>query len=250
MSIFNNIKNFFFEEGDVEVLVDDEIKVVDFKEEVIEEVTPVVKKEEPVILTPKQSIDSKVMKSKKEEPKKFVSIDLDEGPKKQPEQDVSVQRKPMRGDTIKKEEKKDFEFTPVISPIFGAKEDELKKAKKSSQQTVTIHRPKKKANPLGTIISPYFGIGELEEFEAEAQKNIEEKEQIRKSVVQEEKIENDETIGQAEKENLKSISLEEILAMDGKDIAGDDLHQISLFGDSTPVKEAKTSSDLKDIENL
>lgn len=250
MSMFNNIKKFFFEEGDSDVLVDDEIKNVDFKEDVLREYNPVIKKEETPNLTATKPIEIKKTEPKKEETKKFISIDLDEGPKKQVEKEPIVQRKISRMEPIKNEERNDFEFTPVISPIFGAKEEVVVKTSKGSKPSVQIHHAKKKANPLGTIISPYYGIGELEEFEAEAQMNIEKKEQLRKNEIQEKHLEKLETIKREEKEELKSISLEEILRMDTKDNDGEDLHQISLFGDTTPVKEAKATAEVEDIENL
>ena len=153
---------------------------------------------------------------------------------------------------MKKEEKKEYEFTPVISPIIGAKEENEKA--KTSSKTPNVNMPrarKRKENPLGTIISPYYGVNELEEFEEEAKKDIEEKakskqEEIIMTETRDELSSQDmpaDLLQKVEEEEEHTLPLEAILADDDTDT--EDLLQISLFGDSTPIKEAE--SNIKDV---
>ena len=78
--------------------------------------------------TPKQADLESVKKEQtpiKQETRKFVSIDLET--KKEPAKEVKQPKETIKSRPVmKKEEKKEYEFTPVISPIFGAKEENAK----------------------------------------------------------------------------------------------------------------------------
>ena len=68
---------------------------------------------------------------KGKEEKKFVTIDLEEKPKEK--EAIVLSEEPLRvKKPVKREEKKEFEFSPVISPIFGSSEEESKPKKKSA----------------------------------------------------------------------------------------------------------------------
>ena len=196
--------------------------------------------------TPKRADLESVKKEQapiKQETRKFVSIDLET--KKEPAKEVKQPKETIKSRPVmKKEEKKEYEFTPVISPIFGAKEENAKA--KTSTKTPNVNMPrarKRKENPLGTIISPYYGVNELEEFEEEAKK---EQEEIIMTETRDELSSQEmpaDLLQKVEEEEEHTLPLEAILADDDTDT--EDLLQISLFGDSTPIKEAE--SNIKDV---
>ncbi|MCR0556968.1 internalin, partial [[Clostridium] innocuum] len=148
---------------------------------------------------------------------------------------IVLSEEPLRvKKTVKREEKKEFEFSPVISPIFGSSEEESKPKTKSA---APLPQRSKKKNPLGTIISPYYGVGELEEFEAKAQEKIEEKEKLKKEELPQQEVEKYDL-----EEEINSVPLEDMIEKTpGED--GDDLMQISLFGESTPISSVDDASD-------
>ena len=131
--------------------------------------------------------------------------------------------------------KKEYEQVPVISPMFGATEGKTACKEKSSCQTCS-KTYSKKVNPLGTIISPYFGAEELEEFEEEAKKDIEIQEKIEKEDILDTVQENMEFNSE---EDIKNVSLDDLIEEDEDDSLEKDMLQISLFGDSTPVKSVE-----------
>lgn len=237
MSVLKKLASLLFEETEAEVLAEDELEPIEIKEKP----KPAAKKtqdyetiqrEEAYRLAKAEHHESVVSKPQEEE-KKFVSIDLEEKPKVKPVEKVVEPVRKNYTKQVHKEEKKDYEFSPVISPIFGSKEEKAKPKKKSV--AVNVSRPKKK-NPLGTIISPYYGVGELEEFEAQAQEKIVEKEKIRKEGLPIDVVEKLDL-----EEEINSVPLEDLI--DDRDIHEDaqDLMQISLFGESTPIREAEDS---------
>lgn len=235
MSVLKKIASLLFEETEAEVLAEDELEPIEIKEKpkpMADEMTA----HETHHAESKRPVEKPVYRDTatikpQEEEKKFVSINLEEKPKVKPVEKVV---EPLRKKHVKqeyKEEKREFEFSPVISPIFGSKEESTKPKKKSV--IVAMSRTKKK-NPLGTIISPYYGVGELEEFEAEAQEKIVEKEKIRKEGLPMDMIEKLDM-----EEEVKSIPLEELIDETNVNEDEEDLMQISLFGESTPIKEAE-----------
>lgn len=245
MSIFKKLTSFLFEETDADIIAEDEL----------EEVTLKTKKEKPIKQEPlKETVPPKVDEAEafhtaKPETKKFVSIDL-ETKKEVVKEEKNIKETVVKPRSVlKKDEKKEYEFTPVISPIFGAKEETVK-VTGNNQKSITIPRAvgKRKENPLGTIISPYYGVNELEAFEEEAKKDIEEKAKSKQedivmkedhSELKEEALQ-EEMLQYVEEEEEHALPLEAILAEDEKE--SEDLLQISLFGDSTPIKEAESNS--------
>lgn len=113
------------------------------------------------------------------------------------------------------------------------------KRKASRKRKVQPHcrSAQRKKTPLGTIISPYYGVGELEEFEAKAQEKIEEKEKLKKEELPQQEVEKYDL-----EEEINSVPLEDMIEKTpGED--GDDLMQISLFGESTPISSVDDASD-------
>ena len=73
----------------------------------------------------------------------------------------------------KQETNAEFEFRPVLSPIYGNTADEEKKKQKIHD---AVHLPKSKTkNPLNTVLSPMYGEFELENFEKEAKQKLQER---------------------------------------------------------------------------
>lgn len=107
---------------------------------------------------------------------------------------------------------------------------------------------KKKPNPLGTIISPYYGVNELEEFEEEAMEEIAAKQQEQATPIETPKHDVEiEELNQMEE--VENVTLDELLE-DVHDTTenDEDLMQISLFGDSTPVQEVEETYKYKNEE--
>lgn len=150
-----------------------------------------------------------------EKQKSFTSIDLqqEEGRRQ------GTQRANLRN-TIKVDTKKEYEFAPVISPIFGSKE-ETKSDVKRVAKTATAIKPRR-PNPLGTVISPMYGATELEAMEDEAKEKIETVKQVESQPVEDEEIIN--------------LPLEDMLEEDVKeDSDSENLTQFSLFGEQEVI---------------
>ena len=237
MSFWKKVAGLLFEESD-SVVADDELEDISFPEETIVQKKTIVKqKEEPVISTfDTVDFEEDVEPIVKQQPqpqenvKKFVSIEItDEKVEKVKEKEKEIKtRTPIS--SITREEKKDFEFSPVITPIFGSKDETVVEKGKTSMITL----PKKKHdNPLGTVISPYFGLGELEEFKVEAQETIEKKEKSLQEELPSEEIEQ-----YVEEDDMNSISIDEILVENDTEEDVDDMMQISLFGEATPIRDS------------
>lgn len=243
MPFWKKVTSFFFEETDSDIIAEDELEPIEVKKKpVVEKKEEAPYQQEANVETARQATPVKADDALKS---KFVSINLHDEAKTTVEKPVvetksrAQHMQHVSESNIRKEEKKEFEFTPVISPIFGAKDEDgtatSRKAASTSAKSATILRAtKKKRNPLGTIISPYYGVNELDEFEAEAQKDIEEKEKIRKEEVSQAIVEQLDQL-----EEVNSIQLEDMISED--DLAEDDLMQISLFGEAAPVHEIEDS---------
>ena len=235
MSVFKKLAGLLFEETEAEVLAEDELEPIEIREKPKKTVTQPVTEEN--THTQMESYfnphAASMPKEAKKEEKNFVTIDLEEKPKEK--EAIVLSEEPLRvKKPVKREEKKEFEFSPVISPIFGSSEEESKPKKKSA---APLPQRSKKKNPLGTIISPYYGVGELEEFEAKAQEKIEEKEKLKKEELPQQEVEKYDL-----EEEINSVPLEDMIEKTpGED--GDDLMQISLFGESTPISSVDDASD-------
>lgn len=242
MSIWRKIVGLFFEENDA-VMVDDELEDISFADEVVVSKKPSVKaKEEYNKQEEHKSVDVNVHKQSFVEPLKetpstnFINVDVvEEKTNIKKEVPTRTTKRPVTTSVIK-EEKKDYEFSPVISPIFGSKEDDEKHKGTTKSQV----RPQKKhVNPLGTVISPYFGLGELEEFKVEAQEHIEKKEKLLQSDLPIEEMEQFE-----EDDDVNSISLDDMIVEQETD-EEDDMMQISLFGEATSLRESDEEKKVK-----
>ena len=237
MSVFKKLAGLLFEETDTEVLAEDELEPIEIKEKPKKTTASSVVEEEKTHVQMESYFNphAAAAREPKKEEKKFVTIDLEEKPKEKEKEAIVLSEEPLRvKKPVKREEKKEFEFSPVISPIFGSREEESKPKKKSA---APLPQRAKKKNPLGTIISPYYGVGELEEFEAKAQEKIEEKEKLKKEELPQQEVEKYDL-----EEEINSVPLEDMIEKaTGED--GDDLMQISLFGESTPISSVDDASD-------
>lgn len=245
MSFFKKIASFFFEETEEDVVLEEELQPIEIKKKETVTVSESAKENviQPVEVkkTPLREATPVGTRNEQEEKenRKFVNIDITAQKEiiKKPKDVVQAVKRDIIVKKTAQKEKVEYEFTPVISPIFGSTEDETKpKQAKRVHISPSISNRTTKKNPLGTIISPYFGVNELEEFEEKAKKIIEEKE---KKEREERKVE--ETVLVEQKENVKSMSLADMLIGDDSSCDEDDPMQISLFGEVASVRE---------IENL
>lgn len=246
VSVFKKLVGYLFEEEE-DIIEEGELEPVSFhEEERVQPQRPQEMKKTPVkehvhveeAVHPKP----KAQELPPQEETHFTTIEITPVEEKKPVverplRSTSAQRsKPVREEPVKKE----FEFTPVISPIFGANEHEpmhKKKAVSVPQNRSTITSPSKK-NPLGTIISPIYGATELEEFEEEARERIEKaQEHLEPSFTESEPIafEVDD-----EDSDVISVPLEELLASEEISEDEEDLLQFSLFGDDEIVSTEKS----------
>ena len=237
MSVWKKIAGLLFEETETEIVAEDELEPIEIHKKA--KSTPVKEEREPVyqMYEPSTPIQEKTSAVKEE--KRFVPIDLEDEPKKQEAPAVSKAEVPLRMKQSVREEKKEFEFTPVISPIFGSSEEPIKPKKKPA--TVRASKPKKK-NPLGTIISPYYGMEELEEFEQEAHQKIERDQQLREEELPQEEMQKLDV-----KEEINSLPLEDLIEHGECEGAQEDLLQISLFGESTPIQKVEEAEKSKEV---
>ncbi|MEG0519679.1 MAG: hypothetical protein RSF69_04855 [Erysipelotrichaceae bacterium] len=220
--MFNKLLKFFFEEvpEDEKVVVDDELKPISIK-------TP-IEKTKPVNETPVQQplkttmadirvedtpIKPQVKGETINKAKKFnIDLSREEGKTSEP-----------RYHSSKVESKAGYEFTPVISPMFGADEYD-EKGIKDELRKVTNIKPKK-LNALGTIISPIFGAQELADMEENAQEKI---------------IAEHKTPIVMEDSELPNYSIDEMISdqQEEEEIEnGGQATQCSLFGDQESINE-------------
>ena len=135
MSVFKKLAGLLFEEADAEVLAEDELQPIEINEKQKKATaSPVVEEEKThVQMESYFNPHAAAAKEPKKEEKKFVTIDLEEKPKEKEKEAIVLSEEPLRvKKPVKREEKKEFEFSPVISPIFGSSEEESKPKKKSA----------------------------------------------------------------------------------------------------------------------
>lgn len=231
--MFKKFISFFFEEeDDNEVIVEESLEPVTIKQPLPKK----VKATEPVKQQPQSSISTVTTQ------KSMADIRVETAPKQptpsvaRPQRiiqeekakpksfNIELSRAEGRGEDHphKRTDKKDFDFSPVISPMFGSK-DEVKKG--NEDHTTTILRPKKH-NPLGIIISPIYGAQELADMEEIAIEEIKEK--------------NNSPVEIIEDNEIKSYSLEEMLVKnENEEVIDSYTSQFSLFGESEIIKEEK-----------
>ena len=272
MSIFKKVAAFLFEDQETEIIEEDQLEPLTFENSEIKEDLDEVKQE-----------TIKDDEAKEEHPSsKFVDIQDSEHA-----QQVKAQEQKEK-EVVKKEVKREYEFTPVISPMFGVTEEKTKISKKSVSKPMTSHHKNRKNNPLGEILSPYYGFSEdIEEEVVEVASTepqpttIETKpsEEAISSVVEEETCDNEPIIEEVHEasvedtteipiirspeisaepaptvireedneylvedailqEEKEALPLEQLLSDEVRE--NEDLMQISLFGDSTPIEECTT----------
>lgn len=223
--MFKKILSFLFEE-DTEVVVDDDLEKVDFSRVQNEEFSSIVNSEKRVDqLRPQTRPQVQAVRPAAEEMEPVTrtqSIDI----KLEPEKKEVV--RPQR--EVRKEVKKEFEFTPVISPMFGS--SEVKKPKRPAPVVETT--TSKKRNALGTVISPMYGQSELDRFESEAQIELQEKEKRQEAAPIIEEVE-------------EGLSLDDLIVNESENVL-EDCVQFSLFGDETPLSNIELENTDKKIE--
>lgn len=196
--------------------------------------------------------DIELPKKEKEKPDVYMEAPLKEAVQASPDTD----NKPFTGinaDVEKPKEKKvvkenvrprkenkadsgaEYEFRPVLSPIYGNMKESEKEPKDVHD---AIHLPKAKTkNPLNTVLSPMYGEYELETFEKEAKATIS-KRREKELQIESAFVAND----AAEAEEEEVLTLDEMLSVDEEEDANEPV-QISLFGESTPIKEVAASEE-------
>ena len=145
-------KDLFFEEEEYEEIVDDGIE-----EEPVVAVEPVFQdirldKEEKEEAVVEEVVEEKV------EPKKSELLTIAPSKDKpKPSQSKPTVKKP-EVTNLNVSKKTDYEFTQVISPIYG-----LKSSETQAQPAVKKMNPKKVSalkSPIGTVLSPMYGVYE------------------------------------------------------------------------------------------
>ena len=145
-------KDLFFEEEEYEEIVDDGIE-----EEPVVAVEPVFQdirldKEEKEEAVVEEVVEEKV------EPKKSELLTIAPSKDKpKPSQSKPTVKKP-EVTNLNVSKKTDYEFTQVISPIYG-----LKSTQDQTQPVVKKMNPKKVSalkSPIGTVLSPMYGVYE------------------------------------------------------------------------------------------
>ena len=196
--------------------------------------------------------DIELPKKEKEKPDVYMDAPLKEAVQALPETD----HKPFTGinaDVEKPKEKRvvkenvrprkenkadsgaEYEFRPVLSPIYGNMK-ESEKEPKDVHDAIHLTKGKKK-NPLNTVLSPMYGEYELETFEKEAKATISKR---REKELQIESAFVANAAAEAEEEEV--LTLDEMLSVDEEEDANEPV-QISLFGESTPIKEVAASEE-------
>lgn len=154
--MFKKLVNLLFEEEEIEELdegyeVDEPIIEVRTKKpepELPKKAEPVTLKEEKTAEAAEKQEENSVLESvEKPVESKGIMIDLEPAKPKQ----VNVPKFTQKRET-------EYEFSQVISPIYGVLEDE----KKTVSELSSPSQPKRKVVPnnslLGTVISPIYGV--------------------------------------------------------------------------------------------
>lgn len=248
MSLIKKLTSFFFEESDEDIIADDEIKDITFKHQNEDDILDDLVKPVAEVKT-----ETKPKETQKQEISKFVNIEVEKEAK---ETELVKEKKETKAKVIRHlDEKKEYEYTPVISPMFGLSENEKNDNAEPKHPKKVARTIKKKINPLGTIISPYYGLEEAENVAEEKKKNQEIENPANSDVevvVQNEDHElkindnslqeslfSDEVMNEIKKEEAKAVPLETIISDDEKE--KENLMQISLFGESTPIEDIEAS---------
>lgn len=214
MSMIKKIVSLLFDEGEPDVYVEDELETIsldekkDKKEEKVE-VKQETKQEVKQEVQPEEIVKQGNKEEIIEQKNSFTNIEITD---LQPKNEIKL-------NLAKREESKiEYEFQPVISPMFGSKEEDLKKKSVSNQPK--NKNIKKKTNPLGTIISPYFGVNDQEDFQVEPKEKFVVKEKITETNMM--------TMNKNDEEEKSNVPLEDIIS-DSNHGEDNDLLQYSLY---------------------
>ena len=244
MSILRKITSFLFQEAeDIEEEGElEEISLSNYKKEEKPKASRYEEAKQEYIRVEDATVKKPIVQDElpPQEQKHFTNIEI---AKEEPQKTKEVQKrsKPtqVREKEVRKETgKQEYVFTPVISPIFGATDQDNKTLKKTSgtvKNSSTVTKASKK-NPLATIISPMYGASELEEFEekAKAEQKQEEQPKIDISSVNENMMKHAQSI--KEEEDMVNVPLADLLAKEDVLNGSEDLLQFSLFGDDEVVR--------------
>ncbi len=245
--VVKKLVSFLFEE-DAEVYAEDELEEVVLSKESVKDKKSVKNestvKKESISMEKKvenQSVKKDVVEAQEiVQQKRFQSIDL------QDVQEKTTNHMSSKVEGIKREgNRKEYEFSPVISPMFGAK-DEPVRMSSNQEPTILKSRPKKRSTSVSTIISPMYGANDLyEDEDAEELTTIENSELTIQQVqpaMEEVLIDKEEiSLDDEESDFAKSIPLEDLLQ--DEDNSNEDTMQISLFGEDTPVRKKENTTD-------
>lgn len=154
--MWKKFTDLLFEDDDtIEEDVEQEI-VVEKPKKVVKPITIEEPKPTPVFVEPAKIEEPVVVEEKTKTPISMVVDDLQEvKPQQKPVEQTQQNRlRPRIVPVSKTEPKNTYEFTPVISPIFGISEKDV-------DAVIPTNPNKKKAVPdskIGTVISPMYGI--------------------------------------------------------------------------------------------
>lgn len=147
--MLKKLRNFFFEEEEIVEDVYEEPVVEPTTEKVV---TPVKEDKESARSTfinlDEKSVEMAVEVSR-EEPTKTRTIQADK-----PQTSKQPSSKTLKAD--------DYEFSPVISPIFGISDKEKQRSVEVKKTDVKIGVTKGTKSVIGTVISPIYGIKDNE----------------------------------------------------------------------------------------
>ncbi|OCN03717.1 hypothetical protein A4S06_04985 [Erysipelotrichaceae bacterium MTC7] len=222
MSIFDKIKDVLFtEETDVEeTLIRDEDEG-----EFIEEEPPIKVQKPKPLPKPKpryedvEAITEDIERIREPESKleKIFDIKADEVKKEEPSITKRLQPKIA----------KDFDIPQVISPITGITNEKI-----PEEAEFVTSKPRRSKDSLGTVISPFFGEVELEEFHQQAQVEL--------------AVNKISEVDDVEEDEVENISLDQIVASPYEQ--EDEMVQFSLFGDDAPIRELHEEEQTEDSE--
>lgn len=227
------------------MIIIDKIKKLLFTEEEIEEYVEEVEEEPKLQKAPPQQPKQPERRQPVTEVKKEREIERPTQPKRTESSTIDIKVDvPVTEKKVEKRlqpiERKDFEMPQVISPISGLKEDEMKKDSESATMQTT--RPKKVKDPFSTVISPYYGVDELEAQANKAQAELagDKLEQAQETFV----TTPIHDVVDVEDEEMENISLDQIVS--NQEEEEEEMIQFSLFGDNAPLREIKESEPVED----
>lgn len=209
-SLFQKIMDGLFDEVVIEEEVNEPIKTEEVK---LPPVSSVIK-EKKVEESKAEEVQKEVIK--KETRSTMISVD-----------DLKEPEKVKKVAPMERKQKTEYEFTKVISPIFGVikenstDEKEEKPTLNTKKTTTTI----KNKSVLGTVISPIYGIAKEEIVEEK--ESVEEVEELSLDDLIEKNESNEESIHDADFESLVA-SLEEKANKVEKE---EECQNLSLFDD-------------------